>query len=110
MQLYITALMEQSMMDSSSQPTFVDDSDKAKVKRKKKDPSEPTGKNVVVLIRNDVTRSNGTVFMPNTIEMAQIKKPEKGQFKTGIQISRNMTEAHIERILEETFPFLGHLR
>ena len=60
----------------------------------------------MVLKSSDVTERNGTVFMPNTIDMAQLKKSEKGQFKTNVQISSNMTEMDIKSILVETFPYL----
>ena len=60
----------------------------------------------MVLKSSDVTERDGTVFMPNTIEMAQLKKSEKGQFKTNVQISSKMTEMDIKRILLETFPYL----
>ena len=67
----------------------------------------PTGKNVVVLKSCDVTvRDDGTVFMPNTIELAQLKKEEIGQFKTDVQISSRMTDEDIKRIIVEKFPFL----
>ena len=91
------------MMDNFSQPTFVDNCKKAKA---------PTGKSVVVLKSSDVSigRSSGAVFMPNTIEMAQLKKPEKGQFKTGVQFSKSMTEMDVRRMLVEIFPFLEHQR
>ena len=80
------------------------------VKRKKGQPGTPTKKSVVVLKRSDVTIRNDLVFMPNTIEMAQLKKPDKGQFKTNVQISSKMTEVDIKRILVENFPFLEHQR
>ena len=91
-------------MDNYSQPTC-----KAKVKQKK-EPGGVTGKSVVVLKGSDVTTRNEIVFMPNTIEMAQLKKPEKRQFKTGVQFSKSMTEMDIERMLVEIFPFLEHQR
>ena len=71
-----------------------------------KEPGALTGKSVVVLKPCDVTINDGTKFMPNTIEMAQLKKPEKGQFKTNVQFSSKMTQTDIKRILVETFPFL----
>lgn len=55
------------------------------------------GKNVVVLKSDDVDIKGPRVFMPNTIEMANIKKPNKGQFETGIQISSTMTDADVEK-------------
>ena len=74
--------------------------------KKKKEPGALTGKSVVVLKPCDVVERDGTVFMPNTIEMAQLKKAEKGQFKTNVQISSMMTEMDIKKIVVETFPFL----
>ena len=80
------------------------------LKRAKKDPVALTGKSVVVLKPLDVVERDGTVFMPNTIEMAQLKKSEKGQFKTNVQISSKMTEMDIRRILVKTFPYLESKR
>ena len=80
------------------------------LKRAKKDPGALTGKSVVVLKPCDVVERDGTVFMPNTIEMAKLKKSEKGQFKTNVQISSKMTEMDIKRILVETFPYLESKR
>lgn len=60
----------------------------------------------MVLKSCDVAERKGRVRMPNTIEMAQIKKKERGQFKTNVQFSSKMTESDIKRILVETFPFL----
>ena len=80
------------------------------LKRAKKEPGDLTGKSVVVLKPCDVVERNGTVFMPNTIEMAQIKKKERGQFKTNVQFSSKMTETDVKRILVDTFPFLECLR
>ena len=102
-------MAQSSMMDSCTHITF-DDSSEAIVKRMKKEPGGVTGKSVVVLKGSDVTTRNKIVFMPNTIEMAQLKKPDKGQFKTNVQISSKMTEMDIKKILVETFPFLGHQR
>lgn len=74
--------------------------------KKRREPGALTGKNVVVLKPFDVVERHGTVFMPNTIEMAQIKKTVRGQFQTNVQFSSKMTETDIKRILVETFPFL----
>lgn len=78
--------------------------------KKKKKPGALTGKSVVVLKHCDVIVRDGTVFMPNTVGMAQLKKAEKGQFKTNVQISSKMTETDIKKILVETFPFLKYQR
>ena len=80
------------------------------LKRPKKEPGAPTGKNVVVLKNNDVKEKDGIVLMPNTIDMAQLKKSQRGQFKTNVQISSKMTERDIKEILEEAFPFLKNKR
>lgn len=68
--------------------------------------SGPKGKNVVVLKSDDVVIRGPEVFMPNTIEMARIKKRNKGQFKTGVQISSLMTAADVETKLKEVFTIL----
>lgn len=78
--------------------------------KKKKERGALTGRNVVVLKPCDVIVRNGTVFMPNAIGMAQLKKAEKAQFKTNVQISSKMTETDIKKILVETFPFLKYQR
>lgn len=78
--------------------------------KKKKERGALTGKSVVALKPSDVIVRNGTVFMPNTIGMAQLKKAEKAQFKTDVQISSKMTETDIKTILVETFPFLKYQR
>lgn len=67
--------------------------------------SGPKGKNVVVLKSDDVNIKGPTVFMPNTIEMVNLKKPKKGQFETGVQISSTMTDADVEKKIERNFPY-----
>ena len=89
---------------------FNDPCNEAPVKRMKKEPGTNTGKSVVVLKGSDVTRRDGIVFMPNTIEMAKIKKKENGQFKTNVQFSSKMTSADIKGMLVGTFPFLQYHR
>ena len=101
------ALTEKSVMDNSFvQLNFKYGENEFILKRAKKEPGALTGKNVVVLKLCDVVEKDGTVFMPNTIEMAQLKKLGKGQFKTNVQFSSKMTESEIKRILVEEFPFL----
>ena len=80
------------------------------LKRKKKDSGTPVGKNVVVLKSCNVTLRNNFVFMPNTIEMAQLKKKEKGQFLTNVQISSKMSQKDIRELLISLFPYLGDQR
>ena len=80
------------------------------LKRKKKDPGAPAGKNVVVLKSSNVTIRNNSVFMPNTIEMARLKKKEKGQFLTNVQISSKMSQQDIRELLISLFPYLGDQR
>ena len=79
-------------------------------KRMRKDPGATTRKNVVVLTRGNVGIRDGMVFMPNTIEMAILKKPDKGQFKTNIPFSSNMTKTDVKYILMENFPILRDKR
>ena len=79
-------------------------------KWRRRDPDAATRKNVVVLTRGDVGVRNGMVFMPNTIEMAILKKPDKGQFKTNINFSSNMTETDVKSILMANFPILRDRR
>ena len=99
------------MDNSFVQLTFeCSENDLVALKRAKKDPGAPTGKSVVVLKPCDVEERDGTVFMPITIVMAQLKKSEKGQFKTNVQISSKMTEMDIKRILVKTFPYLESKR
>ena len=66
-------------------------------------------RSVVVLKTSDITVRDNDVFMPNTIEMAQIKKPGKGQFKK-VQITKEMTEGNVTEKLLETFPYLRNHR
>ena len=80
------------------------------LKRTKKDSGAPAGKSVVVLKSTNVTIRNDSVFMPNTIEMAQLKKKEKGQFLTNVQISSKMTQQDIKELLISLFPYLGDQR
>lgn len=63
------------------------------------------GSRTVVLLKNDdYRRKNGKVYIPNTIEMAQIKKPIRGQYKKYVQFSKNMDEDMVKRQLQESFP------
>ena len=102
--------MAQSPVTGSVQQHRQDTDETIPLTRPKKEPGAPTGKNVVVLKNNDVKEKDGIVFMPNTIEMAQLKKPQRGQFKTNVQISSKMTERDIKQILEEAFTFLKNKR
>jgi len=77
-------------------------------KRHKGDPNASTAaKSVVLLFDSDVTvRENGEVGMPNTIEMAKIKKPEKGRF-VKISFTREMSEEDVQREICSYFPNLS---
>lgn len=79
-------------------------------KRRRRDPDAATRKSVVVLRRGNVGIRDGMVFMPNTIEMAILKKPDKGQFKKNIPFSSNMTETDVKCTLMENFPILRDKR
>lgn len=76
----------------------------------RRDPDAATRKSVVVLTRGNVGIRDGMVFMPNTIEMAILKKPDKGQFKTNIPFSSNMTETDVKCTLMKNFPILRDKR
>lgn len=107
-----------SMAQSPSVATFFQQShqvvqqkpdETAPLKRRKKEPGAPTKKNVMVLNRSDVATRDGLVFMPNTIEMAKLKKTEKGQFKK-MQMSSKMSETEIGQTLTALFPNLENKR
>ena len=80
------------------------------LKRKEKDSGSPAGNSVVVFKSSDVTIRNNPVFMPNTIEMARLKKKEKGQFVTNLQISSKMSLQDVRELLISLFPDLGDQR
>lgn len=80
------------------------------LKRKKKDSGASAEKNVVVLKRSDVTIKNGAVLMPNTIEIARLKKKENCQFARNVQISSKMPQQDIRELLISFFPYLGDQR
>ena len=86
------------------------DAEPVPLKRKKKDSGAPAGKSVVVLKSSNVTIGDNYVRMPNTIEMARLKKKEKGQFLTNVQISSKMTQQDIKELLISLFPYLGDQR
>ena len=86
------------------------DAEPVPLKRKKKDSGASAEKSVVVLKSSDVTIRNDSVFMPNTIEMAQLKKKEKGQFSTNVPISSKMSKQDIKELLISLFPYLGDQR
>lgn len=69
-------------------------------------------KNVTVLLSSDVTfgEKTGEVLMPNLFEMARIKKPGNGQFKTGIRFSSKMSEKDVEKTLQDEFNILRNHR
>ena len=61
-------------------------------------------KTVVLLKNSDCQRRDGRVYMPTTIEMAKIKKPNTGQYKTNVQFSTGMSEEMVRQKLQEAFP------
>ena len=66
-------------------------------------------RSVVVLKTSDVTIRGNEVLMPILIEMSQIKKPEREQFKK-VEITKEMTERDVTEKLLETFPYLRNQR
>jgi len=75
------------------------------LKRKEKDSGAPAGKCV-----DDITLRNNSVFMPNTIEMAQLEKKEKEQFVPNLQISANMSQKDTRELLISLVSYLGDQR
>lgn len=67
-------------------------------------------RNATVLLATDVTKRNDKLLMPNTIEMAQIKKEEKGQYVRGIKFSDNMSEEEVKGRILSHFPNLENQR
>ena len=65
-------------------------------------------KNVMVLFGCDVQKRDSKVYMPNTIEMALLKRPERGQFKKEIEFTKTMTEKDVKEKLRHHFPKLGN--
>ena len=80
------------------------------LKRKKRDSGAPAGKSVVVLKSSYVTVRNDSVFLPNTIEMAKLKKKEKRQFLTNVQITSKMSQQDVRELLISLFPYLEDQR
>ena len=66
-------------------------------------------RSVVVSKTSDVKIRGNDVFMLMTIEMSQIKKPERGQFNK-VEITKEMTERDVREKLLETFPYLRNQR
>ena len=54
---------------------------------------------VTALSSDDVNERNDRVFMPDTIEMAEIENEEKGQYVNGIPFSDNLSEEEVQRRL-----------
>jgi len=76
-------------------------------KRRRRDP-HTHAKSVMVLLDSDVYVSKNdqnVVLMPNTIEMAQLKKPGKGRFGK-MTFTSDMTETDVLRALCSKFPIL----
>ena len=80
------------------------------LKRKKKDSGTPFTKTVVVLKSCNVFKRNNCVLMPNTLEMALLKRKEKGQCVTKVKISSQMSQEDIRELLISLFPYLGGQR
>lgn len=99
--------MEPTSVDSNMESAMISP---YSAKRPRKDPKVTTGKSVVVLRTCDVRVRSDFVFMPNTIEMAQLKKQSRGQFKTNVQISSQMTKTDVEHTLIDNFPILRDKR
>ena len=102
-------------MERSRHVEDVSSSDEPDLKRPVSDNSASTTrkresilKNVMVLFSCDVRKRDGKVYMPNTIEMARLKRPERGQFKTNIEFIKTMTEMDVKEKLRCHFSILGN--
>ena len=102
-------------MERSRHVEDVSSSDEPDLKRPVSDNSASTTrkresilKNVMVLFSCDVRKRDGKVYMPNTIEMARLKRPERGQFKTNIEFIKTMTEKDVKEKLRCHFSILGN--
>lgn len=65
-------------------------------------------KNVLLFKDKDVTRSNGEVFIPNLMELSQLRKTD--QFKRGIPFHKDMSHIDVGDTLERLFPALRKKR
>lgn len=65
---------------------------------------KPKGSTPVLLLKNnDCERKAGEVYLPTTIEMAQIKKP-KWKRRQYVQFSKDMDEGMVKDELQKAFP------
>ena len=104
--LQIASIMEQTSVEKRLQISCEDDDKETNYLAKRMKSGSVTGKSVVVLRHSDVTIGMSSVLMPNTIEMAQLKKPTKGQFKRDVRFSSEMSELDVRRALIQNFPIL----
>ena len=78
-------------------------------KRRRRDPNAQTYvKSVMVLLDSDVSVSKNNknvVLMPNTIELAQLKKPVKGRYGK-MTFTTQMTQSDVLTALHLKFPIL----
>ena len=65
--------------------------------------------NVLVLKSSDCRTKDDVLLLPSQMEMAGLKKAEKGRFKK-MQTSSKMSEADIEKSLKQLFPCLNNER
>ena len=61
-------------------------------------------RNVILLRLEDCQRSNGSVLIPNTIEMARIRMSDTGEYRQNVQFSTNMSEQIVKQTLQNSFP------
>lgn len=97
------------MEHAKSGESDVSSGEEPNAKRRRRDPNAQTqAKSIMVLLDSDVHVSNNNqnvVLMPNTIEMAQLKKPEKGRFGK-VTFTPEMTEMDVVHALFSKFPIL----
>ena len=75
-------------------------------KKRKKGPRDEIKKNVVILKSSQVFKKNDEVFMPTTIDMANVIKKSPQQCQE-VCFTKSMTSEDLQKKLMETFPILA---
>ena len=61
-------------------------------------------KTIVLVKKENYKKRNGKAYMPTLSELADIRKPNRGQYKKNVWFSTNMSEDMVRQKLQETFP------
>ena len=96
------------MENTKSGESDASSSEEPNAKRRRRDPNAVHTKTVMVLLDSDVPVSENNpnvVLMPNTIEMAKLKKPVRGRFGK-MNFTSQMTQMDVLTALHSKFPIL----